>query len=201
DAAGSDRAVLLCFEQIAPAAVFAGSFPSRTLGLILYEPRARTTWAADYPWGITPERLAKDRGDVESRWGTIELAREWLMDLWPERADDPSVVEGFASWQRHGGGPGDALSWIDAEQDLDLRPILPAIRVPTLVIHRIGEPILDDEEVRAAAALIPGATVVEMPGHRYWWQDDVTTAVEDFLGQIRREQAEFDRVLATVLFT
>jgi len=201
DAVGSEQAVLLSFEQIAPAAVFAATFPSRTLGLILYEPRARTAWAADYPWGATPERWAKDRSEVEHGWGTAELARDWLTDLWPERADDPIAIEAFAAWQRHGGGPGDVLAWIDAEYEVDLRPVLPAIRIPTLVVHRIGEPVLEDEEVRAAAALIPGATFVELPGHRFWWQDDTATAVEDFLRQIRREQAEFDRVLATILFT
>ena len=201
DAVGSERAVLLCFEQIASATVFAATFPTRTLGLILYEPRARTAWAADYPWGATPEQWARDRAEVEDGWGTLELAHDWLTDLWPDRADDPVAIEAFAGWQRHGGGPGDALAWVDAEAELDLRPVLPSIRVPTLVIHRVGDPILQDEEVRAAAALIPGATFLELPGHRHWWQDDIATPVEHFIGQIRQEQDEFDRVLATVLFT
>jgi class 3 adenylate cyclase/pimeloyl-ACP methyl ester carboxylesterase len=201
DAVASERAVLLCFEQIAPASVFAATFPSRTLGLILYEPRARNAWAADYPWGATPDNWAKERAEVADGWGTPELARTWLADLWPERADDPAAIDAFAAWQRHGGGPGDALAWIDAESELDLRTVLPMIRVPTLAIHRTGEPVLEDEEVRATVAMIPGATLAELPGSRFWWQDDISDTVGSFLKQIRREQDEFDRVLATILFT
>ena len=137
DAVGSERAVLLSFEQIAPAAVFAATFPSRTLGLVVSTSHALARRGQPTTRGEPRPSGGRNRSEVEHGWGTAELARDWLTDLWPERADDPTAIEAFAAWQRHGGGPGDVLAWIDAEYEVDLRPILPAIRIPTLVVHRM----------------------------------------------------------------
>jgi class 3 adenylate cyclase len=138
---------------------------------------------------------------VESGWGTVALARDWLADVWPQRAHDDDVVEAFAAWQRFGGGPGDVVQWMDAEWQTDVRQILPAIRVPTLLIERNEVVGREPEEIAFIAERIPGSTIVTLPGDQFWWQEDTAAAVESFLGDIRREQAEFDRVLATILFT
>jgi class 3 adenylate cyclase len=201
DAAASERAVLLGIEQVSAATVFAATFPGRTLGLILYQPAARLAWAPDYPWGMTLEEATEERNGVESGWGTVALARDWLAGVWPQRAHDDDVAEAFAAWQRFGGGPGDALRWMNAEWETDVRQILPAVRVPTLLIERNEVAGREPAEIAFIAERIPGATIVTLPGDQFWWQEDTAAAIESFLGDIRREQAEFDRVLATILFT
>ncbi len=81
--------------------------------------------------------------------------------------------------------------------------ILPAIRVPTLVLHRVGDRSVPIENGRYLAEHIAGATMIELPGAEHGWTagGDVPDAVGTFVGQLRREEAEFDRVLASVLFT
>jgi class 3 adenylate cyclase/pimeloyl-ACP methyl ester carboxylesterase len=201
DAVGSARAVLLGLEQFATAAVFAATFPKRTLGLIAYEPRARTEWAPDYPWGITHEAWARDAEEVERSWGTIEIARAWANDIWPEALDDEEQLAEFATFQRFGGGPGDAVSLYEVDLATDCREVLPAIRVPTLVIQRTDDPVQPMEEGKFIADHIPGARLVELPGQRFWWKDDLAATIEGFLAQLREQEEGFDRVLASILFT
>jgi class 3 adenylate cyclase len=203
DAAGSERAILLSVEEFATTGVFAASFPKRTLGLIAYQPRAREAWAPDYPWGYTPEVNAREREEVERSWGTIEIARSWAYDIWPEAADDDDKLSEFATFQRMGCGPGDALSLYDVDWATDVREVLATIRVPTLVISRSeiadrGEP---PGEARYIADRIPGASLVQLPGHRFWWQEDLAAPIERFVRQLREEEEELDRVLASILFT
>ena len=104
---------------------------------------------------------------------------------------------------RSGGGPGDAVAWYEVDWELDVREILPAIRVPTLVLHRVGDRSVPIENGRYLAEHIAGATMIELPGAEHGWTagGDVPDAVGTFVGQLRREEAEFDRVLASVLFT
>jgi class 3 adenylate cyclase len=203
DAADSERAILLSVEDFATTGVFGATFPKRTLGLIAYQPRAREGWASDYPWGYTPEAYAQEREEVERSWGTIEMARSWAHDVWPEALDDEEQLSAFATFQRMGCGPGDALRLYDADWATDVREILPSIRVPTLVITRSaaadrGEP---QGEAGYVVDRIPGAALVQLQGHRFWWQDDLAGPIESFVKQIREEEEEFDRVLASILFT
>jgi class 3 adenylate cyclase len=101
-------------------------------------------------------------------------------------------------------GPGDAVRLLRVDSETDITDVLPAIRAPTLVIHRTGssEPV---EEARFLATSVPGARLVELPGRNHGWmapdQDEVLDEIERFLAQLRAEEAEFDRILATVLFT
>jgi class 3 adenylate cyclase len=203
DAVGSDRAVLLGLEQFGSTSLFAASFPSRTLGLVAYEPRARDAWAPDYPWGYSPDAWNKELDEVERTWGTVEIARSWAQDIWPEALGDEERLAEFATFQRFGGGPGDMLSLYDVDWATDVREVLPSVRVPTLVNHRMedvdqGEP---GGEARYFADRISGATLIELPGHRFWWQEDLAATIESFVAQLREEEEEFDRVLASILFT
>jgi len=118
----------------------------------------------------------------------------------PSLADDDEEVEAFATWMRSGGGPGDAVSWFAIDRETD---ILPAVRVPTLVIHRTDDRAYSIENGRYIAKQIPGAVLVELPGDEHSWsgQDDLVDEVERFVAQLRHEEAELDRVLASILFT
>ena len=114
-------------------------------------------------------------------------------------------MERFADWMRSIGGPGDAAALYRVDRDTDIRDLLPAIRVPTLVLHRTEDASMPVEGARLLAGSIPGARLVELPGRAHGWAGpetaDLHDEIERFVGELRREEAELDRVLATVLFT
>jgi class 3 adenylate cyclase len=200
DAAGSEHAALLSIDQFATAAVFSATFPLRTLGHVAYGALARTAWAPDYPWGETPESLAEDLNRLDA-WGSFE---DTLIDvelLWPEAVDDEQAVRDLAAFWRHAGSPGDARIWWQVDRDTDVREILPAIRVPTTVVHRVDDRAQPAEHGRYIVERIPGAKLVELQGQHFWFKDDLADVIEAFLAELEQEAAELDRVLATVLFT
>jgi class 3 adenylate cyclase len=204
DAADSQRAVLFAVEDgFALSAMFAATYPERAVGLVAYGAAARALWAPDYPWADPEEDYDAQIAQVERGWGTKELAREWATVISPHMAEDDEEVEAFAAWMRSGGGPGDAVSWLAIERETDVRDILPAVRVPTLVVHRTDDRALSIEHGRYIARRIPGAAFVELPGDEHAWTGpaDLVDEVERFVAELRRDEAELDRVLASILFT
>jgi class 3 adenylate cyclase len=206
DAAGSQRAVILGVSEGGPLSMlFSATYPERTIALIAYGASARSSWAPDYLGGVKAEvREAGMRGDRQ-RWGEIGWAREQLAS-WgaPSAADDPAAVEWFASFVREGASPeaGEAIAHMN--DSIDVRSVLPAIRVPTLIVNRRG-----DRDITAPgsylAERIASSQLVELPGqdHIPWFgdEDDVPNAIEAFVVEVRNEEAVLGRVLATVLFT
>ena len=88
--------------------------------------------------------------------------------------------------------------------DTDLRGLLPVIATPTLVLHRIGDRLTPIDRARTIVGLIPGSSLVELPGDDHYWavaNDDIADEIERFVASLRRVDIAFDRVLATVLFT
>ena len=204
NAAGSERAVLMGFESgFAVAAMFAATFPERTAGLISFGAKARELWASDYPFGVPLAEYDAEVEKIERGWGTSGLAREWLSHMNPAGSDDAQEIGDFVAWMQAIGGPGDAARWATIDRDNDLRDVLPSIRVPTLVLHRQGDRETSLEHGRYLGNHIPGAELQEMPGINHMWDraEDLPTEVERFLATIHAEQIEFDRYLATVLFT
>ena len=140
DAAGSERAVLLGFESgFAVAAMFAATFPERTIALISFGSKARELWAPDYPFGRPAAEFDAELLEIERDWATPRLAQLWLSVINPEAKDDPWEIEDFIGWMQAIGGPGDAMRWAAVDRDIDLRDLLPSIRVPTLVLHRTDD--------------------------------------------------------------
>ena len=123
--------------------------------------------------------------------------------VFPDDVGDEEMMGHFGSWMRSGGGPGDVVAWYEVDWNVDVRDILPTIRVPTLVIHRVDDRSVPIENGRYIAEHIPGARLIELPGSTHGWAvgDEIPDAVGGFIAQLRREEAEFDRVLASVLFT
>jgi pimeloyl-ACP methyl ester carboxylesterase len=204
DAAGSDRAVLFGMESgFAVAAMFAATLPERTAGLIAYGAQARALWASDYPFGRPKSDFDAEIREMERGWGTPAVARLWLSDLHPSVKDDPLEIEDLVRWMQAVGGPGDAIRWARVDNDLDLRDILPSVRVPTLILHRTGDLVTPIENGRYLAAHIPGAELRELPGENHMWDtsEEVPVEVERFVTGLHREEMELDRYLATVLFT
>ena len=150
-----------------------------------------------------------EREDMARRWGSIELAQEWVAREAPSLAHDAEYVEWFAKSMRHGASPGSAAAFEDMYYAIDVRSILGSVQAPTLVLAIPGadeqfETVGAGQE-RDVADRIPGAKYVELPG-----RDLVIIAtnpallldeIRRFINSVSAEEAEFDRVLATVLFT
>jgi pimeloyl-ACP methyl ester carboxylesterase len=203
EAAGSERAVLIGVSEGAPmAALFAATHPDRTLGLVLVGGYACEVWSPDNPWGSTPEELAQAVRNVEQSWGTRDRAQLAADGLAPTEAKNPEFVEWFATLQRYAASPGAVVSLFEMDTKIDVRSVLPVIAVPTLVVHRVDEQ--NAAASRDLAQRIPGAKMIELPGPDHApWSGSATEfieAVTDFVADIE-EDAEYDRVLATVLFT
>jgi class 3 adenylate cyclase len=200
DAVGSREAALLGPSEGGPmAALFAATYPERTTALILYGTFASTIHDADYPWTMTQEARRKVIAEMPSTWG-----RGTYVDLLaPSLAHDARFCAWWARLERMGASPGAAMALREMNGQIDLRPVLSAIHVPTLVLHRSGDRDSSIHEGRYLAAHIPGAKFVELPGedHLPWVgdQDSVLGEVEEFLTGVRHDP-EVDRVLATVLF-
>jgi pimeloyl-ACP methyl ester carboxylesterase len=208
DAAGSERAVLMGVSEGGPMSImFAASHPERTLGLVLYGSHACGVWAPDYPW--------KNREDEVRRWlaeqersprpVTEESAREALQLVMPSVADDEEFVRWWAGFRRQSVGPGASLDLVRMNLDMDVRAVLPAIRVPTLVLHKTDDHVIDVGEGRYIAARIPGARLVELAGEDHIPvaenPESVIREVERFVRELPDAEPEPDTVLATVMFT
>ena len=207
DAAGSERAAVLGLSEGGPmSVVFAATYPDRIWALVLCGALVRSLWAADFPWGYTEEEWERVCEEERRHWGEPEFTRESVRSVAPSL--DEENLQRLITLFRQGASPGtfDALNRMN--KDIDVRDVLPAIRVPTLVLNRTEEAEGLREGSRYAARLIPGARHVELPGpdHAPFAGDSESYLheIEQFLTETWEtgwEEAEPDRVLATVLFT
>ncbi len=200
DDIGSDKAAIVtAMAGSFLACVFAATYPDRVRALVLIDGFARLTRAEDYPWGITEERSREIIGAFGSSWGTGMMLE--LFD--PDDADDLALRESWGRYERHSVSPGTAASMVEMINATDIRAILPAIQVPTLVVTRADSPV-DPAHGRYLAERIAGATYVELPGRgSLLWsgdQDALLREIEYFVTG-SRPAPRHDRVLATVLFT
>lgn len=200
DAVGSKRAALLGVSEGGPmCSLFAATYPERTLALVMFGTYAKRLWAEDYPWAPTPEQHAVFLEEVKKNWGEPVGLEERA----PSVADDPHFREWWATYLRMGASPGAALALTRMNAEIDVRSVLPSVRVPVLVLHRAGDTLLPVEDGRFVASLIPGSRYVELEGPDHLPfvgdQDAVLDEIEEFLTGARPEQ-QIDRVLTTVLF-
>ncbi len=202
DDAGVDQAVLMGGAEGGPTCMlFAATFPERVSALVLYGTFPRRLRAPDYPAGYPPEQHDLILRVLEERWGRGPVA---MRTIAPGSADDPAFRSWYARCQRYSTSPGSAIAWYRLSGEIDVRGVLPTIRVPTLVIHRAGDMIVPVEHGRYLAAQIPMAKYVELPGvDHFWFEGDseiILAEVEEFVTGVRPIPVP-DRVLLTVLFT
>jgi class 3 adenylate cyclase len=193
-AVGVERTALMGSVDAGLAAMYAATYPDRVTALVL-------VGVAPVAGGFfSGERLELLLDVVENGWGEGRLISLFA----PSKAGDPAFVDWWTRYERAATSPAMARKLIDLYAQMDLRAVLPAIRVPTLVVHRTGDALIDIESGREAAALIPGARFVEVPGtDAYGLADEhheADDAIEEFLTG-RPPRREPERVLATVLFT
>ena len=201
DHAGSERAALFGYSEGGPmCALFAATYPSRTSALIMHAAFARRAWAPDHPWGRTREQTEVYVEQLRRDWGGpvgIDLRA-------PSLAHDERARQWWSRWLRSSASPAAVEILVRMNAEIDIRPVLSAIRVATLLLHSINDRSIDIATSRYMAERIPGAKLIELTGidHVPWGSDadTIVDEIEEFLTGVRRGP-EPDRVLATVLFT
>ncbi|HZO35101.1 MAG TPA: adenylate/guanylate cyclase domain-containing protein [Gaiellaceae bacterium] len=201
DAAGSEQATLIAGSESAlPVMLFAATYPERTSGIVLINAFACFVRTPETPFAM-PAESAKQYVEL---YKTIAGTGELVAYLAPSRAGEPAFRRWLARGQRLGAGPGTAAAIYDAFMHTDLSGVLPSIRVPTLILHRAGDPHVRAGHAQYLAKRIAGAQLVTLPGaDNEWFSGEIEPLfdeVEQFVTGIRRARRS-DRVLATILFT
>ena len=201
DAAGSTHAALYGVSEGGPMSLlFAATYPARTDALVIYGSYARRLYSPDHPFGMR-----------EADWMTFleRMEREWggavAVDIFaPGMAANEGFLRQYANYLRQAASPGAALAIMHMNGEIDVRHVLPAIRLPTLVLHKTGDRLVQLGQGRYLAQHIVGARFTELPGDDHLANagdyDLIADALEEFLTG-EKHAAEVERVLATVLFT
>jgi class 3 adenylate cyclase len=203
DAAGSERTVLWGDgpDGGGACAVYAASHPSRTQAFVWWQASARSRPGPGYPW--QGDEWAGDYSFVET-WGTLAGAEQILREVGcPSIARDPEAQRWIAKFYRYAATPGGAFAFQQMYETIDVRGALSSIQVPTLIVKRLEA---ERAEAEYIAERIPGARLVMLADDEDFPpilgdQDEVFSVVGDFIDSVQEEEAEFDRVLATVMFT
>jgi class 3 adenylate cyclase len=202
DAAGSERAVLMGISEGVPMSIlFAATYPERVQALVCYGGMARSTEADDYPFATPMEALVESGFDlILPYWGqgaVIEVSS-------PSQADDPDARAFAGRMERASASPGMLASLARMFIEIDVRDVVPSVQVPTLVLHRRLDRLVNVRHGRWLAEHLPNAELVELPGgdHLPWGEgaDELIDKVQAFLTGTHYAPVP-DRILATVLFT
>jgi len=201
EAVGSERAALFGISEGGPMSLlFAASHPERTAALVLYASTPKFSVGPDWNFGWDGAQLAGWLDEIDQSWGEGALATSFA----PTWAGNEHFRQSWGRFLRAGASPAMARAVFEAADETDCRDILPAVHVPTLILHRTGDRMVNVEAARYMAERIPGARIVEFPGddHNYTVgdSDSIIDEVEAFLTGVRPTPVR-DRVLATVLFT
>jgi pimeloyl-ACP methyl ester carboxylesterase len=170
DAVDSERAALFgVSEGGSMSALFSATYPERTSALLMYGSYARRQRSSDYPWGQSAEDLAASLREIEDGWGG-PVGRAIRA---PSAAHDERFMRFWASYLVQSASPRAAVSLARMNAEIDIRPILSAIRVPTVILHREGDRVVRTDDARYLADHIPAAKLVLLSGddHLPWVGD------------------------------
>jgi class 3 adenylate cyclase len=203
DAEGVEKATLIAEDSGGPVALlFAATHPERVRSVVVINSYARMERAPGYPWGFPPELRPKALKRWAEIWGT---GRQLEMTA-PAYAADPAMLRKWAIIERMSASPAMAAALFRMISAIDVRDVLPAVRVPVLVMHHRADPWIRVEHGRYLAEHIPGAQYVELPGdaHYAYALGNVTNVMEhiaEFVTGVPRIVEDAERVLTTLLFT
>lgn len=202
DDAGMGQVAIQAYASGGPLAVaFAAAHPERLLALVLYACMVATVRDETVPWALDADERLERFGTIARLWGTGSN----LEEMAPSAADDPRMREWLGRLERLSTTPAGFLRLVENMQGIDVRPLLPTLRVPTLVLHRTGDTFIDPGHSRVLAETIPGARYVELPGQDSLAMLGDTEAllgeIEEFLTGGRATSTGLQRQLLTVLFT
>jgi class 3 adenylate cyclase/pimeloyl-ACP methyl ester carboxylesterase len=205
DAAESERAVIYGVSEGGPLALlFAAAYPEQTQALVLYGTGAKFAQDPGYPIGYSPERVAVFNRMVTRRWGTGQAYGAFMQ----HPSDPAEAARALAEFERSACTPQMVAQIFERNMEIDVRPILPTISVPTLVMHCNRDPLVPVELGRYLGEHIAGASYVEIDGdfHGSWRTTDMAKLgppLLAFLGSVGLEKSRpaTTRSLATILFT
>jgi pimeloyl-ACP methyl ester carboxylesterase/DNA-binding CsgD family transcriptional regulator len=165
DAAGCERAAVVGISEGAPLAIsFAAANPERVTALILYAPLPKGTRSRDYPWAMPAEWWKGVAVAFENSWGSPEYLEADVAWRAPSESGNQAFVKWWGVYRRLGASPGAAADLTRLNARIDVRPLLPKVRAPTLVLARAGDRVVSPEHARYVARRIKGATYLELPG-------------------------------------
>jgi class 3 adenylate cyclase len=201
EAAGFERPSLFGISEGGPmSTLYAATYPGEISNLVLFGTFARMLQAPGFPSGTTEDALDRWGAVVQRDWGKAVALNVWA----PSRVGDREFERWWARLLRQGTSPAGAIALMDLYREMDVRSILPAVDVPTLVMHRAGDRMVAAAQGRYLAERVPGARYVELPGedHLPFAGDfePMLDEVEEFLVG-SRGASESERALATILFT
>ena len=201
DATGTEKAALFGIsEGGSMCALFAATYPERTIALIMCGSFAKRIWDPEYPWAPTQDERQKFFDAITNGWGgSVDIET-----IAPSMANNVRFKKWWATYLRRSTSPGDALAFAKMNTEIDIRNVLPSIHVPTLILHRKGDLDSNIEEARYMARKIPGARLIEFEGIDHIpWVGDTNPMLDEielfFTGGLK--EIESERVLKTVLFT
>jgi class 3 adenylate cyclase len=203
DAAGSERAFVFGIsEGGCMACVFAATYPDRTRGLLMWGTMPRWVQTDDFPWGFERGEHARIVAEMAEHGMTIEYLTGKGAGMTHATDEELAVALRYC---RAAASPTQMAALERMNQDMDIRDILPTIRVPTLVLNRVADPVAPIEAVRYMAERIPEARLVEFPGDTHGFSaeegdEEINAQIEEFVTG-ERPVPRIDRVLTTVLFT
>ena len=202
DAVGIESAIIFgVSEGASMAAMFAATHPERARALLIWGAMARFVATKDHPWGLSLEESDRLIQDVQDNWPSEWYVRGPGAGLGPD-ADD-ALIQLCIRYGRAAANPSAAAAYERMNAEIDIRPVLGAIKVPTLVMNRTGDPVASCEGAHDMANRIPGARFVEFPGNTHQVMtispEKVFAEIQAFITGVRPVAVD-DRVLATVLF-
>ncbi len=201
DAVGSKKAALLGIsEGGVMSALFAATYPERTEGVIIDGSYPSALRRPGYPWGVPEEEMERRLVERRENWGRVISMDKYC----PTQVDNPEVARWWATFTQMSASPGDAVELLRMNTLIDIRGILPTIKVPTLIIHATGDRVAPIEAGRYFAEHIPNAKFLELDSIDHWpYFGDaelVLGEIQEFLTGVRTAPPP-DTMLATVLCT
>jgi class 3 adenylate cyclase/pimeloyl-ACP methyl ester carboxylesterase len=216
DEVGSSSVALLgAADGGSMSLLFAATYPERVFALALFRAKPRYVWAPDFPWAPSREAFDRETDEILRRRLTIRTERElyeWRSKHRAEWSYEPQTFDESLEESRMvrlGVSPGAVIAMRAMNRDIDVRAVLPAIHVPTLLMHRSADApdaseTGDEPMAKYMAERIPHAEVVEVAPRGYWYEA-MLPPLQPFLEEAWQahelRQTESKRVLATVLFT
>jgi class 3 adenylate cyclase/pimeloyl-ACP methyl ester carboxylesterase len=210
DAVGSEQPVVgALFEGLAPAVLLAATDPGLLRALVWWLPDPCMSWAPDYPWGLTAEQFAQEQQDQLANWGSDAYGQAWAKDIEDATGLRPTPEEArvMSMQTRNTCTPDIAAALHKVWWETDVRPLLPAVKTPTLLLVHDGAGQMQ-EIATYVHSLMPSSELRVMP-EQTWPQTPLDAeriyrpyrdAVQRFIG-MAPERVALDTVLATVLFT
>ena len=207
DAVGSRRAAFYGLsEGAAMSILFAATYPERTAALVVRSCSPRTLWAPDFPWGRSEEAYQHETDRALQVFSLRAEAREAVRALGMQNDNE---VEAFIDFIRYGASPGMLERLYRMNKEIDIRQVLPTVRVPALVMHGSDDQVVPVAVGAYTAQRLRSARFIELPGVGHLALStrgtQIQVEIERFLTDVWQtggwEDTEPDRMLATVLFT